>query len=340
MQSVENQNEVYPEDDPLTFFLNLQQRNKRSLNVVCSRALNKATLIMHPLFLYHAGRTGGVGFYIAFKWTYELIMNSNDIPDPPRVLRVGGDFIDGIPEIDDEILSHDYAFVATHSPFGIHNKFGQGFNLVSLIRDPIARISSVYTKNCMRSAEPASKLGFKKFLKETALHNEMVSQICGLEIGMKISKFHLDQARNTLHQQFPLYGTTEDSIDLLSCIFSRMNLPNLISDIPNRTLPQYAIEIREFEDQIAERNSLDLELYRWVAENPRIEPSELSNAPSPITVIIYETEKDLYKILKTSLAVVRSRLPVGSSAKIICGSFIKALAIAILCISPTDISVG
>ena len=73
-----------------------------------------------------------------------------------------------------------------------------------------------------------------------------------------------------------------------------MNLPNLISDIPNRTLPQYAIKTREFEDQIAERNSLDLELYRWVAENPRIELPELSNVPSPITVIVYETEKQVH----------------------------------------------
>ncbi len=41
-----------------------------------------------------------------------------------------------------------------------------------------------------------------------------------------------------------------------------------------------------------------------------------------------------------SLAVLLSNAPVGSSAKIISGSFTKALAIATLCFSPPDNSVG
>ena len=42
------------------------------------------------------------------------------------------------------------------------------------------------------------------------------------------------------------------------------------------------------------------------------------------------------KISKTLFAVSRSKLPVGSSAKIICGSLINALAIETLCFSPPD----
>ena len=40
--------------------------------------------------------------------------------------------------------------------------------------------------------------------------------------------------------------------------------------------------------------------------------------------------------MKISLAVFMSKLPVGSSAKIICGSLIIALAIATLWASPPD----
>ena len=43
-----------------------------------------------------------------------------------------------------------------------------------------------------------------------------------------------------------------------------------------------------------------------------------------------------FKISKTLFAVSRSKLPVGSSAKIICGSLINALAIETLCFSPPD----
>ena len=46
------------------------------------------------------------------------------------------------------------------------------------------------------------------------------------------------------------------------------------------------------------------------------------------------------KILKTFLADIWSRFPVGSSARIIFGLFIKALAIAILWFSPPDNSDG
>ena len=43
-----------------------------------------------------------------------------------------------------------------------------------------------------------------------------------------------------------------------------------------------------------------------------------------------------FKILNIILAVSKSKLPVGSSANIICGSLIKALAIDTRCFSPPD----
>ena len=52
-----------------------------------------------------------------------------------------------------------------------------------------------------------------------------------------------------------------------------------------------------------------------------------------------DDQKTIYRrksISKTSLAVLLSKLPVGSSAKISSGSFIKALAIATRCCSPPD----
>ena len=46
------------------------------------------------------------------------------------------------------------------------------------------------------------------------------------------------------------------------------------------------------------------------------------------------------KIENISFEVLKSKLPVGSSAKIILVSAIKALAIATLCCSPPDNSLG
>ena len=43
-----------------------------------------------------------------------------------------------------------------------------------------------------------------------------------------------------------------------------------------------------------------------------------------------------FKRLNIPFAVSKSKLPVGSSAKIICGSLISALAMETLCFSPPD----
>ena len=56
-----------------------------------------------------------------------------------------------------------------------------------------------------------------------------------------------------------------------------------------------------------------------------------------------DDQKTIYRrksISKTSFAVLLSKLPVGSSAKISSGSLIKALAIATRCCSPPDSSWG
>ena len=47
-----------------------------------------------------------------------------------------------------------------------------------------------------------------------------------------------------------------------------------------------------------------------------------------------------FNISKTSFAVSKSKLPVGSSAKITWGLLIRALAIDTLCFSPPESSVG
>ena len=146
----------------------------------------------------------------------------------------------------------------------------------------------------MRSGRPVDKSEFKKFLEETDLNNGMVGQLCGLRNGEKVSDLHFNLARDTLDQKFFAYCVTEHASDLLSSLFSTVNLPNIIQEIPNRTLPKYVLDTKEFEDEICERNQLDFLLYKWVVENPRIpEPSKSSDIPSPATVVMYEETKEV-----------------------------------------------
>ena len=57
-------------------------------------------------------------------------------------------------------------------------------------------------------------------------------------------------------------------------------------------------------------------------------------------MIVTSSEFNSWKRDKISSPVVESRFPVGSSARIIEGLFTKVLAMATLCFSPPESSVG
>lgn len=263
--------------------------------MITSRAENKAQLRATPLFLYHAGRTGGVAFSSAFYFAYKMMFLMNKVQNPPSAGRVELEHRD--------VVQKPHIFVGTHGPFGFHTEFNQqAFQLVALIRDPVPRISSIYTKACMRAGTPASHEGFLKFLDETKEHNGMVAQLCGLTPGSAVNMAHAAQARETLERQFASFCDTTESPKLINFFFSAFNLPNVLQQIPNRTLPEYKIDSAPFVDTIRARNTADVALFDWVRENPRI-PATASESPqlSPLTILIYESEQHAKSLADAAL---------------------------------------
>jgi hypothetical protein len=289
-QNVDSQPGPDTDLTPGAFFEKLKAEHGKVLNVLPSRAMNKGRLHVEPLFLYHAGRTGGVAFSTALQAGISLMLTLNNIENPPRSGRVEeGDLLP-------DIVNAHHLFIATHAPYGFHEKFPrQSFKLTALLRDPVPRVSSLYTKVCMRADEPASREGFLKFMGETESHNGMVCQLCGLQPGSDVTMDHFEQARETLDEKFASYTTTEHSGRLANYYFSAFNLPNMLMEILNRTLPQYRIEIDDLADAIRERNAPDVALYEWAVANPRMPVLEQeSDVLSPFTIVMYEDEKQTH----------------------------------------------
>tara|TARA_A100001011_G_C13954057_1_gene692465 strand:- start:235 stop:702 length:468 start_codon:yes stop_codon:yes gene_type:complete len=119
---------------------------------------------------------------------------------------------------------------------------------------------------------------------------------------MRVGQQHLEKALENLFVNFTAYCETSDSYRILDYYFSKFNLPNLIQDIPNRTLPTYDLEIDKLTEEILERNAVDFELFKWVSENPRVPSAkDLGEEISPHCVILYETEKERESAVKWGL---------------------------------------
>jgi hypothetical protein len=182
------------------------------------------------------------------------------------------------------------AFVATHLPFGTHRRIAQDFDLMTVVRDPVARLTSGYTYGCMRRGERPDPAGFRDFFTARKNVNEMVRQLSGDEATMGAAS--LEKAIGNLRRHFVLYVTTRQIPDLIGAFLSRFHTPNVLMAHANRTLPEYRIDAAPFEAEIRRLNALDEELYRFVRDNPRLDEIEpVDESVSPMTLFVDEVEQ-------------------------------------------------
>jgi hypothetical protein len=235
------------------------------------------------LFFYHCPKTGGMTIVHALQHalscltavqSQELFLGRLDSLDPPPGTRVA------LPS----------AFVATHLPFGTHRKIAQDFDLMTVVRDPVARLTSGYTYACMRRGERPDPAGFRGFFTAPQNVNEMVRQLSGDEAA--VGEESLEKAIENLRRQFVLYVTTRRIPDLIGAFLSRFRAPNVLMANANRTLPEYRIDAAPFETEIRRLNPLDEELYRFVRDNPKLDEIEQEGeAVSPMTLFVDEVER-------------------------------------------------
>ncbi|MAH83630.1 MAG: hypothetical protein CBB68_04625 [Rhodospirillaceae bacterium TMED8] len=277
-------------------FEKFRDRNSNFANIIPSRAINKKKIDIRSVFLYHAGRTGGVALSTAFNAVISSLLEHTQSNSK--------NFAAGRVEvISPEALKAHHFFIGSHASYGFHNNFHpQPFQLVALVRDPVARVTSSYTKQCMRRGSLPTRDNFVHFLSETDVHNAMTCQLCGLDPGSVIQASHFEIAVANLNQYFTAFCETVHSKFILDYYFTLFNFPNLIQDIPNRTLSAYQLKVPDLSEAILEKNTFDLKLYNWVCDNSRMPfVEEIADEVSPFTVIMYENEKETHSAVKWRL---------------------------------------
>jgi hypothetical protein len=237
-----------------------------------------------PLFL-HIPKTGGTTLkhyiYDQYKthedYTAEegyLVSGIYYYPDgfdkePPSV---------GPAQVNRTLGRHDIRAVIGHFSFGIHTYISRPWTYVTLLRNPVDRVVSLYYhirryKHTRLHKIVSSGLSIEDFILHLSCReadNDQTRRISGLEPAFGACSIStLDKAKDNLRRYFSVVGVTEyfdETLILLKRTLAWTReayyLPGLVNkDRPTSTsLPQKSV------DAILERNELDTKLYEFAKE--------------------------------------------------------------------------
>lgn len=169
-------------------------------------------------------------------------------------------------------------YFTSHVCYGIHELLPQPSTYISFVRDPVSRIISLYYYSKLTPIAFYHGLACKKSLEDFALNttlheldNGQVRIIAGGSKDYfmnrtpygKCDQSLLETAKDNIHKHFTLVGVTDlfDESLFLLCNAYSWRMPYYFR--LNQSSGDKPIISQEIRDKIAEKNYLDLELYRY-----------------------------------------------------------------------------
>jgi hypothetical protein len=170
----------------------------------------------------------------------------------------------------------DLRAVVGHFSFGIHQYVNKPWTYVTLLRNPVDRIVSLYHhfltwENTKLHAEIVSNnVSIQDFvlnLQCRRMDNDQTRRISGLEpkLGSRSTQI-LNKAKENLRQHFSVVGVTErfyETLILLKRTFSWAPISYFIPGLVNTSRPPASLLPQSTIDTILEQNELDLQLYEF-----------------------------------------------------------------------------
>lgn len=233
-----------PQSDRALLFLHIPKAGGSTLNYI--------------LHVYHARNDRGVIYYPALGIQREYNRNPsstvNDMPVDNRLVR----------------------FISGHFTFGLHRFLTVPATYITLLRDPVDRVVSLYYHVLRSSHEPLHQ----HLLRENISLSDFVTHVCcreaeddqtwrlsGLGPDTRTSPQRmLALAKENIRQYFSISGVTErfdETVVLLKRTLGWQDVsyaPKLV----NESRPHLSNISPRTRELIATRNELDIELYEWV----------------------------------------------------------------------------
>lgn len=244
------------------------------------------------LFIYHVPKTGTLSVFTALRCSVSLFL--------AQLKHVSPDFgAVKINRYDDENLldggrvEQEHALIASHLPWGAHERFNMDFDFVTILRDAYSRVLSSYTYNCMRNGLKPSAVGFERHFRDAINQNVSVRQLAGYRQGEVVPEIAVEVAKHTLERRFSFYGVSSQISDVVSAYLSWCGLPNVIMGRINQTEDEFKIDGSAYREEILELNKLDQALYAHVEKCPK---------PLPDGVVIGEGGFNEWTVLVNEVA--------------------------------------
>jgi len=163
---------------------------------------------------------------------------------------------------------HDLRAVIGHFWFGLHEHIARPCRYITLLRDPLERVVSLYyfakLQDTMTLEEFARNPPFRE------VDNDQTRRIAGVNppVG-ECTRATLDLARENLRRHFDVVGTTERMDETLAQLNVKLGWNRDVVSYPrnvNTDRPKWSLLTPEAVEAICARNELDFELWRYASE--------------------------------------------------------------------------
>ncbi|MGF1514973.1 MAG: sulfotransferase family 2 domain-containing protein [Elainellaceae cyanobacterium] len=225
------------------------------------------------LILLHIMKTGGT--------TLARLLEQNVSADQAYFLR-GVQSAEDVLTIPEETRNELRLLRAGHAPFGAHKYLSQNSTYVTMLRNPISRVLSLYYFIFFPpNKEPERELMPLKQWVETAVvvENHQTQKMAGLKNDQhSSSREMLEKAKQNFHEHFSVVGITERFDESVMLMHHHLGLNHILyqSKNVNKNRPKKTID-PEIISIVKARNQLDLELYEYA--NQQLD-SQIAEIPS------------------------------------------------------------
>ena len=178
---------------------------------------------------------------------------------------------------------YDIRAVVGHFSFGMHTYVKRPWTYVTLLRNPVDRVISLYYSCCAyhirgdKSTQPHEIVSSDISIEDFVLHsscreadNDQTRRISGLEPEFgACSLSTLDKAKDNLRRYFSVVGVTEyfdETVILIKRTLGWARAPYYLPSLVNKDRPATAGLPQKSINTILEHNELDTKLYEFAKE--------------------------------------------------------------------------
>ncbi|MDM5225448.1 sulfotransferase family 2 domain-containing protein [Cytobacillus sp. NJ13] len=210
------------------------------------------------LIFMHIPKTGGMTLKRIIKRQYPDNMILKDITDGK------------IQEFKEKLEERDFKFVFGHLSFGLHLHTTKQCTYITMLREPIDRVISMYYYVLGKEKHPlhgiVKGLSFEEFLDHPDLKNHTNNMQTKRALGKNsLITTDLELAKLNLLNHFTVIGITEMFDDSIKLMKEKLNWNDISYVRKNKTKKRLSKDElgQRIISKITENNELDIELYNW-----------------------------------------------------------------------------